>query len=88
MEDTKRKLIWKWRGPERVKTFLWLAMHDRLLTNVERVRRQITDIDMCEKCFLEKENTIHVLRDCPFATWIWMNKVKQANWDTFFKLPL
>ena len=88
MEETKWNLIWNWKGPERVKVFLWLAMHDRLLTNVERVRRRLTYTDICEKCHLENENTIHVLRDCPFATWIWMNKVKQVDWEKFFNLPL
>ena len=39
IEDRRWSTIWKWRGPERVKLFLWLAMHDKLLTNVERVRR-------------------------------------------------
>lgn len=27
------RLVWGWRGPERVKTFLWLCFHGRLLTN-------------------------------------------------------
>ncbi|OWM77301.1 hypothetical protein CDL15_Pgr028938 [Punica granatum] len=26
------KLIWRWRGPERIHSFLWLVAHDRLLT--------------------------------------------------------
>ena len=51
-----------------VKLFLWLAMHDKLLTNTERVRRRLTDNDICEKCHNEIESTLHVLRDCPFAS--------------------
>ncbi|EEF38074.1 conserved hypothetical protein [Ricinus communis] len=33
------KNVWGWEGPERVRMFLWLAMHARLLTNGERARR-------------------------------------------------
>ena len=39
-EDKKWDSIWKWKGLERIKLFLWLAMHDKLLTNAERVRRR------------------------------------------------
>ena len=37
-EHPKWKVVWKWSGPERVKTFLWLAMNDKLLTNMERAK--------------------------------------------------
>ena len=69
-------------------TFLWLAMHDKLLTNAERVSRGLSNSSTCAKCNLEEESTIHVLRDCPFASWIWMNLLDQADWDHFFNLPL
>ncbi|CAN1787613.1 Putative ribonuclease H protein At1g65750 [Linum perenne] len=42
--------IWKWQGPSRVKHFLWLAAHDRLLTNAERHRRHMTNDDKCHIC--------------------------------------
>ncbi|CAN1156102.1 Putative ribonuclease H protein At1g65750, partial [Linum perenne] len=41
---------WKWRGPNRVKHFLWLAGHDRLLTNEERVKRKVTTNPDCPLC--------------------------------------
>lgn len=33
--------VLKWSGPQRVKSFLWLALQDRLLTNHERNRRHL-----------------------------------------------
>ncbi|CAL1384002.1 unnamed protein product [Linum trigynum] len=33
------KDMWKWRGPSRVKHFLWVVSHRRLLTNKEKERR-------------------------------------------------
>ncbi|CAL1376041.1 unnamed protein product [Linum trigynum] len=35
------KLLWKWKGPNRIKHFLWLVLHDKLFTNRERTRRKI-----------------------------------------------
>ncbi|CAN1818068.1 Putative ribonuclease H protein At1g65750 [Linum perenne] len=29
------KIVWKWEGPSRVKHFLWLVAHNRILTNSE-----------------------------------------------------
>ncbi|CAN0911865.1 Putative ribonuclease H protein At1g65750 [Linum grandiflorum] len=40
------KAIWKWKGPNRVAHFLWLAFQSRLLTNSERSRRHMT-VQMC-----------------------------------------
>ncbi|CAN0870549.1 Putative ribonuclease H protein At1g65750 [Linum grandiflorum] len=33
--------VWTWQGPNKIRHFLWLASHDRLLTNVERRRRHL-----------------------------------------------
>ncbi|CAN1787165.1 Putative ribonuclease H protein At1g65750 [Linum perenne] len=41
------KTIWRWAGPSRVRHFLWLVAHDRILTNVERRRRHLTDTNEC-----------------------------------------
>lgn len=32
------KILWKWHGPHRVQTFIWLAIHGRILTNLQRGR--------------------------------------------------
>ncbi|CAN1810688.1 Putative ribonuclease H protein At1g65750 [Linum perenne] len=37
------KRIWQWVGPNRVKHFLWLASHGKLLTNAERMRRHMAN---------------------------------------------
>ncbi|CAN1187052.1 Putative ribonuclease H protein At1g65750 [Linum perenne] len=63
--------IWKWRGPHRVKFFLWLAIHNRLLTNAERTRRHLTPSPTCSRYNSPNESVSHALRDCPIATEIW-----------------
>ncbi|CAN1787254.1 Putative ribonuclease H protein At1g65750 [Linum perenne] len=30
------RIVWRWKGPNRVRHFLWLVAHDRILTNEER----------------------------------------------------
>lgn len=55
------KLIWKWKGPQRMKTFLWLAAHDALLKNATRVRRHIAHSNLCPVCGTASESIIHTL---------------------------
>lgn len=33
--------IWKWLGNQRTRTFLWLCAHDKILTNNQRVKRNL-----------------------------------------------
>ena len=86
-ENGKWSYIWRWQGPERVKTFLLLAMHDRLLTNGERMYRRLSSHDRCSKCH-SREDTLHVLRDCPVAVHIWTSLVHQQDWQKFFSSTL
>ncbi|CAN1128818.1 Putative ribonuclease H protein At1g65750, partial [Linum perenne] len=41
--DSVWRHIWGWNGPNRIKHFLWLASHKKLLTNEERGRRHLTN---------------------------------------------
>ncbi|CAN1792677.1 Putative ribonuclease H protein At1g65750 [Linum perenne] len=63
--------IWRWNGPNKIKHFLWLATHNRLLTNVERNRRHLTNQVICPRCSVQNESLSHVLFDCPFALQVW-----------------
>ena len=87
-DHPKWKVVWKWRGPEKVKTFLWLVMNDKLLTNMEHVRRHMTNIVMRGRCHVDSEIALHVLRDCPFSTQIWLGLVPQERWLEFFSFSL
>ncbi|KAL4375980.1 hypothetical protein GQ457_02G042970 [Hibiscus cannabinus] len=57
--------IWRVQVRHRVRVFLWMAMHERLLTNVEICRRHL-DVDN-----QYKEDLTHVLRDCVCAREVW-----------------
>lgn len=65
------KLIWKLHVPERMRTFLWLIIHGRILTNAERCRRHLSLSDLCPLCSLHSESLLHLFRDCPSISALW-----------------
>lgn len=44
--------VWRWKAPQRVRTFIWKAIHD----------------PTCSMCQMQYENLMHILRDCDYAT--------------------
>ncbi|CAI0429938.1 unnamed protein product [Linum tenue] len=81
------KKLWKWKGPSRTKHFLWLVMHDRLLTNKERVRRKMTADGNCSHCKDVEETTEHILRKCSKTAAIW-EKFRIEAWFSIYKMAL
>ncbi|KAF7833065.1 Non-LTR retroelement reverse transcriptase [Senna tora] len=78
------RLLWKWRGMERIRSFLWLCGHNRLLTNVARKKRGIAGSDACSRCNMAAEDLMHTLRDCNKAKCIWLKLVHPSKWHIFF----
>lgn len=62
--------IWEIDTIPKIRFFLWLTFHDRLLTRTLRVRHMI-DSNICGCCQSGIENSIHILRDCPKAKKVW-----------------
>ena len=63
--------VWKLRVPQRIRTFLWLVLHGRLLTNEERARRRLCDSSQCELCNGGVEDLDHLFRHGPMAKEVW-----------------
>ncbi|KAL4319432.1 hypothetical protein GQ457_18G015740 [Hibiscus cannabinus] len=80
------KKIWKLKVPHRVRLFAWLVWHERLLTNVERVRHHMTTSAHCEICGCRREDMDHVLRLCTAAREVWGKIVPIAERDRFFRV--
>lgn len=53
------KLIWKWDGPQRIRSFLWLTHKGRLLTNSQRHRRHLASSPTCSLCNTQAETILH-----------------------------
>ncbi|KAF7843890.1 putative ribonuclease H protein [Senna tora] len=83
-EDIFLRKVWCLRVPQRVKSFLWICGHNKLLTNVERVKRGMTDLSFCMRCNRSCEDSLHAIRDCPRVQNTWMRLVKPSFWPIFF----
>ncbi|KAL4298891.1 hypothetical protein AHAS_Ahas17G0046200 [Arachis hypogaea] len=80
------KKIWKWHGPQRIKIFMWQAIHGRLITNYRRSKWYGTS-PLCHYCTNQVEDTMHVLRDCEGAKVIWKKLVRSELALEFFSIP-
>ena len=80
--------IWKLNTIARCKTFIWTAMHNSLLTNEERCRRNMAVDDRCHRCRNEQESLLHVLRDCEEAKQLWKNIGGPGSLRLFFEYSL
>jgi ribonuclease HI len=80
------KSLWSWKGPHRIQTFMWIAAHERLLTNYRRSRWGSGISPTCPACGNADETVIHVLRDCVQATQIWFRLVASNHITNFFSL--
>ncbi|CAN1150996.1 Putative ribonuclease H protein At1g65750 [Linum perenne] len=76
--DAVWRHIWNWKGPNKIKHFLWLASHKKLLTNEERERRQLSNQVLCHRCSANIESISHVIYECNFAMQVWRLTLPQA----------
>ncbi|KAL2921356.1 hypothetical protein RDABS01_012847 [Bienertia sinuspersici] len=58
-------VIWKTPVQQRIRAFIWVLMHGRLLYNVNRVKRNLSDDPTCPRCHQAEESNMHLFRDCP-----------------------
>ncbi|WJX61000.1 hypothetical protein P8452_46145 [Trifolium repens] len=80
------KSLWNWKGPHRIQTFMWIAAHERLLTNYRRSRWGNGIAPTCPACGNGDETIIHVLRDCSYATQVWIKLLASIHITNFFSL--
>ncbi|CAN1126818.1 Putative ribonuclease H protein At1g65750 [Linum perenne] len=77
--------VWFWRGPNKVRFFLWLAFQEKLLTNAQRLRRNLSSDASCSHCLNPNEDVLHIIRDCPAARDVWSLiggfDINSANWQ-------
>lgn len=59
-----------------------------ILTNVERVRRRMGEVEVCQVCNGAAETNMHILRDCPAMAGIWSRLVPGRERQLFFNKTL
>ncbi|KAE8722513.1 hypothetical protein F3Y22_tig00013960pilonHSYRG00174 [Hibiscus syriacus] len=79
--------VWKLKVPQRIKTFLLLALHGKILTNDERQRRHLVANGNCPICHMEVEDTFHVFRRCTEAANLWRRIIKTEKLQSFMAMP-
>ncbi|XVE79323.1 hypothetical protein DITRI_Ditri14bG0049000 [Diplodiscus trichospermus] len=72
-------IIWHLQVPNRIRSFIWLLQHDRVMCNKERMRRGLTSFGGCEFCNGSLEDMDHVLRKCPEASNLWQSLLPAAK---------
>lgn len=84
--------VWKWlwslKVQARVRVFMWIVSHDRILANFARWRRKLTVDSFCALCGVGVESTIHALRDCDQAREVWDRLVPPQLVDRFYSTTL
>ena len=79
-------MVWEWNSLERIQYFLWLANYGKFLTNEERCRRHLVEDSHCPICNEVNESSLHVLRDCHAAYYVWKYLVPRDMCCHFFSL--
>lgn len=84
LADDIFNVIWKWKGPERMRFLLCKAARGILMINEVRYRRGLTNSDLCPICHQHPETSLHLFRDCGISKVVWLNLMNDIPL-TFFE---
>jgi len=86
-EDKVWSFMWKLMAPQRIKFFLWLVAHERVLTNAHRMQKGLTVDPSCKIYGHHEKDISHILRGCPIAKEVWTKLLLFNPISNFFSLP-
>ena len=81
------KELWKIKGPQRLKMFMWVMVNDALLTNHVRARKGLSSLDTCILCGSSSDTTLHALRNCIYVKELWKSIDYSFITNSFFQQP-
>lgn len=81
---SKFAAIWKYKIPPKVRIFLFLLLHVKLLTREVMMRRQFHCQPSCEMCTDHLETALHLFFQCSHAQRIW-EKIGQIMGTSFLR---
>ncbi|XVE66798.1 hypothetical protein DITRI_Ditri08aG0108200 [Diplodiscus trichospermus] len=73
--------VWKIQVPNRIRSFLWLIVHKRIMCNAERVRRGFTANGICEMCKEHIEDVNHLVRECSSVSYMWRHFLQASEFQ-------
>ncbi|GAU22731.1 hypothetical protein TSUD_138560 [Trifolium subterraneum] len=82
-KDISWSWLWHIEAPEKIKFFLWTALHNSLPTRAMLSHRGLLSVYACPMCNAAEETTMHCLRDCEFIKHLW--KTIGYTDQTFFQ---
>ena len=69
--DPLAPIIWQSKVPRKIKIFTWLLFKDRLNTRANLAHKNIIPTDVCPRCAMLPEDTMHLFLACPVANRVW-----------------
>jgi hypothetical protein len=85
--DSDWRKVWSLEVQERIRHFMWIVKHNRLLTNYMKHKMHLGNA-YCRHCGDTIETTMHVLRDCPMAMMVLVRIVDVDIRNQFFNVNL
>jgi hypothetical protein len=77
--------VWIWHSfiPPSSSFVVWRALHDRLPTDENLIKRGCTVVSVCSLCLAGLETTSHLFLSCSFAAqlWNWLGTMFENNFD-------
>ena len=67
------KKVWKSDCIPKVNSFIWLLVHNKLLTAENLRKRQIAGPSRCTLCNSDLESTVHIFLQCSVSKQVWMS---------------
>lgn len=80
--------VWNYKGPPRIQHFLWKVAHNRLLTNLQRNKRDMDPSAICPRCQSADESIMHAIRDCSHVQETWNLFIPGKDWSRFYSQGL
>jgi len=62
---------WRWDIPLKLKKFMWLVVHNTILTWDNIHKRGFEDLGSCSLCKEDLEDLENLFLTCPFAISVW-----------------
>ena len=80
--------LWKLPMAQRVRTFTWLLLKGKLLTNEEWFSRSMTSDCSCPICLHYCESLDHVFKGCSLASTVWRKILPADMFHDFFTMSI
>jgi len=69
--DGRRKNIWSWNIPQKIKLFTWLTIENKVNTWDILQKKGWIGPSLCHLCLREEESTLHLFVHFPFTRRVW-----------------